>query len=122
MTHLQEAEIEQALAQALVDQDIPVDMLIGGGSHRVMAGDGVPPLREDETQQDSGQLLQPYPQEFTDGDDTLLYVNTGSNYRYLSQLVVRFDRDGEIVKVNPKSGDLRHRHRRRRSALQAARR
>ena len=105
MTHLQEAEIEQALAQALVDQDIPVDVLIGGGSHRVMAsGDGVPPLREDETQQDSGQLLQPYPQEFTDGSDTLLYVNTGSNYRYLSQLVVRFDRDGEIVKVNPKSG------------------
>jgi 2',3'-cyclic-nucleotide 2'-phosphodiesterase (5'-nucleotidase family) len=104
MTHLQEAEIEQALAQALVDQEIPVDVLMGGGSHRVMAsGDGVPPLREDETQQDSGQLLQPYPQEFGDGDDTLLYVNTGSNYRYLSQLVVGFGRDGEIVKVNPKS-------------------
>lgn len=105
MTHLQEAEIEQALAQALVDRDIPVDVLIGGGSHRVMSsGDGVPPLREDETQGAIGQLLQPYPQEFTDGHESLFYVNTGSNYRYLSQLVIRFDRDGEIVKVNPKSG------------------
>lgn len=103
MTHLQEAEIEQALAQALVDQDIGVDVLIGGGSHRVMADEG-DPLRGDETQGDSGQLLQPYPQEFTDGEDSLYYVNTGSNYRYLSQLVVRFDAEGEIIKVNPKSG------------------
>jgi 2',3'-cyclic-nucleotide 2'-phosphodiesterase (5'-nucleotidase family) len=105
MTHLQEAEIEQALAQELIERDIPVDLLIGGGSHRVMTSDdGVPPLRQDETQQDSGQLLQPYPQEFTDGEDTLYYVNTGSNYRYLSQLVVRFNDEGEIVGVNPNSG------------------
>lgn len=105
MTHLQEAEIEQALAQALVDRDVPVDVLIGGGSHRVMADEAtVPPLREDETQQTSGELLQPYPQGFTDGEDTVLYVNTGANYRYLSQLVVDFDEDGEIVGVDEASG------------------
>jgi 2',3'-cyclic-nucleotide 2'-phosphodiesterase (5'-nucleotidase family) len=105
MTHLQESEIEQALAQALVDRDVAVDVLIGGGSHRVMSsGEGVPPLRADETQQDSGQLLQPYPQEFTDGDDRLLYVNTGANYRYLSQLVVRFDEEGEVLRAHPDSG------------------
>lgn len=105
MTHLQEAEIEQSLAQALVEQDIPVDILIGGGSHRVMAtGDGVPPLREDETQKDSGQLLQPYPQEFSDGEDSIYYVNTGSNYRYLSQLVVHFDNQGEIREIGRTSG------------------
>jgi 2',3'-cyclic-nucleotide 2'-phosphodiesterase (5'-nucleotidase family) len=37
MTHLQEAEIEQALAQRLADLGAGVDILIGGGSHRVMS-------------------------------------------------------------------------------------
>ncbi|MGL5081774.1 MAG: 5'-nucleotidase C-terminal domain-containing protein [Microcoleaceae cyanobacterium] len=110
MTHLQEAEIEQALAQALVDQDIPVDVHIGGGSHRVMASAGtIPPLREDETQQNSGQLLIPYPQEFTNGEDddaenTIYYVNTGANYRYLSQLVATFDDNGVITEIGEDSG------------------
>ncbi len=94
MTHLHEAEIEQALAAALGEQELGVDILIGGGSHRVMAsGDGVPPLGEDETQQESDILLQPYPQEF----EGVYYVNTGSNYRYLSQFVSTFDDQGVII-------------------------
>ncbi|MEB3883574.1 choice-of-anchor I family protein [Lyngbya sp. CCY1209] len=104
MTHLQEAEIERALAQALADAGIPVDILVGGGSHRVMAdGTGVPPLREDETQQNNGQLLQPYPQAFT-GDNTVYYVNTGANYRYLGQLVADFDAGGNITRIGDDSG------------------
>ncbi len=52
MTHLQESAIEQALAEELAQQDLGIDILIGGGSHQVMAnGDGIPPLRGDETQQ-----------------------------------------------------------------------
>jgi predicted extracellular nuclease/2',3'-cyclic-nucleotide 2'-phosphodiesterase (5'-nucleotidase family) len=105
MTHLQEAEIEQALAQRLADLGIGVDIHIGGGSHRVMAsGDSVPPLRQDETQQLSGQLLQPYPQLFSNGSNSVYYVNTGANYRYLSQLVATFDDNGVITEIGNTSG------------------
>lgn len=95
MTHLQEAEIEQALAQALVDANIPVDVLIGGGSHRIMA-DPETPLRADETQTPP-RLLQPYPQEFSNGENTIYYVNTDANYRYLAQFVPTFDENGVII-------------------------
>ncbi|NJO44644.1 MAG: hypothetical protein HC835_02845, partial [Oscillatoriales cyanobacterium RM2_1_1] len=110
MTHLQEAEIEQALAQALVDQDIPVDIHIGGGSHRVMTNEGtIPPLRLDETQQNNNQLLTPYPQPFTnagddDAENTIYYINTGANYRYLSQLIANFDDNGVITEIGEESG------------------
>ncbi|MGL5082114.1 MAG: hypothetical protein ACRC8A_11570, partial [Microcoleaceae cyanobacterium] len=110
MTHLQEAEIEQALAQALADQDISVDVHIGGGSHRVMTNENtIPPLRADETQQNSGQLLIPYPQPFTnpgddDAENTVYYINTGANYRYLSQLVANFDDNGVITEIGDESG------------------
>jgi 2',3'-cyclic-nucleotide 2'-phosphodiesterase (5'-nucleotidase family) len=105
MTHLQEAEIEQALAQALANQGIPVDIHIGGGSHRVMTNAAtIPPLREDETQQTSGQLLQPYPQAFSSGSNTVYYVNTGANYRYLSQLITTFDDNGVITEIGNESG------------------
>ncbi|MDX2229331.1 MAG: ExeM/NucH family extracellular endonuclease [Leptolyngbyaceae cyanobacterium bins.349] len=105
MTHLQESRIEQALAQRLADLGLAVDVHIGGGSHQVMAsGAGVPPLRQDETQQLSGQLLQPYPQAFTSGNNTVYYVNTGANYRYLSQLVATFDDNGTITEIGGTSG------------------
>ncbi len=105
MTHLQEAEIEQALAQRLADLGAGVDILIGGGSHRVMSDSPTaPPLRLDETQQNSSQLLQPYPQIYGTGANQVYYVNTGSNYRYLSQLVVTFDDNGVITDVGEASG------------------
>ncbi len=103
MTHLQESEIEEALAQALVNQGIPVDVIIGGGSHRVMANED-DPLRGDETQQTNGQLLEPYPKTFTAGNNSIYYVNTGSNYRYLSRLVVTFDDNGIITEIGNDSG------------------
>jgi predicted extracellular nuclease/2',3'-cyclic-nucleotide 2'-phosphodiesterase (5'-nucleotidase family) len=105
MTHLQEAEIEQALAQRLADLGLGVDIHIGGGSHRVMSNEAtIPPLRLDETQQNAGQLLQPYPQPFTSGANTVYYVNTGANYRYLSQLVANFDDAGVITSIGSESG------------------
>ncbi len=101
MTHLQEAEIEQALAQRLVDEDIPIDIQIGGGSHRIMADEDTE-LRADETQQPP-RLLQPYPQEFSNGENTIYYVNTDANYRYLSRLVATFDEEGKISKIGDDS-------------------
>ncbi|ELR97074.1 bifunctional metallophosphatase/5'-nucleotidase [Gloeocapsa sp. PCC 73106] len=95
MTHLQLAEIEQALAQALVEENIPVDVLIGGGSHRVMANEDTP-LRADETQTPP-TILQPYPQEFSEGENSIYYINSGANYRYVAQFVPTFDENGVII-------------------------
>jgi 2',3'-cyclic-nucleotide 2'-phosphodiesterase (5'-nucleotidase family) len=93
MTHLQEAVIEQTLAQS---QLTDVDVIIGGGSHRVMADAGTP-LRQDETQVPPEQL-QPYPQVFQNqSGQTVYYVNTGANYRYLSRLIAEFDDNGVIT-------------------------
>jgi len=99
MTHLQQFEIEQALAPLLSD----VDVLMGGGSHRVMANDD-DILRQDETQTPP-QLLQPYPQEFQDADGNPIYlINTNSNYRYLSELVLEFDSEGKVISILDDSG------------------
>jgi 2',3'-cyclic-nucleotide 2'-phosphodiesterase (5'-nucleotidase family) len=104
MTHLQESVIEQALAQRMADLGLGVDILLGGGSHQLMASEGGPPLREDETQQNSGQLLQPFPQEFVSGESKVIFVNSAPNYRYLNQLVVTFDEQGLVTDIGDDSG------------------
>ncbi|MGK7954553.1 MAG: 5'-nucleotidase C-terminal domain-containing protein [Crocosphaera sp.] len=99
MTHLQQFEIEQALAGKLSN----VDVLMGGGNHRVMANDD-DILREDEIQT-SPQVLEPYPQVFQDADNNPIYlINTAANYRYLGQLVLEFDGDGVITSIGDESG------------------
>jgi 2',3'-cyclic-nucleotide 2'-phosphodiesterase / 3'-nucleotidase / 5'-nucleotidase len=99
MTHLQQFEIEQALAPKLRN----VDILMGGGSHRVMANTD-DPRRQDETQTPP-ELLEPYPQVFQDADGNDIYlINTGANYRYLGQLIVEFDPEGKIITIGDDSG------------------
>lgn len=99
MTHLQQFEIEQALATKLTD----VDIIMGGGSHRVMSNTD-DPLREDETQTPP-ELLQPYPQLFQDADGNDVYlINTAANYRYLGQLVIEFDPEGQVLQIGDDSG------------------
>jgi 2',3'-cyclic-nucleotide 2'-phosphodiesterase (5'-nucleotidase family)/endonuclease/exonuclease/phosphatase family metal-dependent hydrolase len=105
MTHLQESRIEIALANKMADLGLGVDLLFGGGSHQQMSSStGVPPLRADETQQNNGQLLQPFPQVYGSGDDKVIYVNSAANYRYLNQLVVTFDDQGVITTIGDDSG------------------
>jgi len=103
MTHLQESRIEQALAQKMADLGLGVDILFGGGSHQLQSSGNLP-LRGDETQQNTGQLLQPFPQEFINGNNKVLFVNSAPNYRYLNQLVVTFDQNGVINNVGGDSG------------------
>lgn len=105
MTHLQESRIEIALAEKMADLGLGVDLLLGGGSHQLMSSEtGVPPLREDETQQNNGQLLQPFPQVYGSGDDKVVFVNSAANYRYLNQLVVTFDDKGVVSTIGDDSG------------------
>ncbi|POR43376.1 hypothetical protein CRT23_07660 [Methylobacterium sp. V23] len=92
-THLQQLANEQALAPLLRN----VDVLIGGGSHTLLA--------------DSGDRLLPgdtagggYPQFFTNASgQTLALVNTASEYSYVGRLTVTFDDRGNIIRdsVNP---------------------
>ncbi|NCR89120.1 MAG: hypothetical protein GPJ05_07580 [Microcystis aeruginosa G13-10] len=105
MTHLQESRIEIALAQKMAALGLGVDLLLGGGSHQLMSSEtGVPPLREDETQQNNGQLLQPFPQVYGEGDNRVVFVNSAANYRYLNQLVVTFDYKGVVSTIGDDSG------------------
>ncbi|ELR98420.1 5'-nucleotidase C-terminal domain-containing protein [Gloeocapsa sp. PCC 73106] len=97
-THLQQFEIEEMLAQRLVDENVPVDIVIGGGSHRLMANADFP-IREDETQVPP-QQLQPYPLRLTNGDNAIYVINTAANYRYISRLVANFDEDGVITSID----------------------
>ncbi|MGE7416082.1 ExeM/NucH family extracellular endonuclease, partial [Methylobacterium tarhaniae] len=87
-THLQQLANEQALAPLLRN----VDVLIGGGSHTLLA--------------DSNDRLLPgdtaagaYPQFFTNASgQTLALVNTASEYSYVGRLTVTFDDQGTVIR------------------------
>lgn len=118
LTHLQDSAIEQELSQQLLDHGIEVDVVIGGGSHKLMGpADGAAKgilrgLNQSSVidtaaraEQKVMPALNPYPKVLTNSKKTaqILYVNGGSNYEYLNQLIVQFDSNGKIVghdKVN----------------------
>ena len=125
MTHLQDTAVEEELSQQLVDNGIAVDVVIGGGSHKVMGpADGAKRglLRGldqssviDQAAKARQQVLPaliPYPKTFIGNNQSRLeYVNGGSNYEYLNQLVVRFDAAGKIIdydKVNSRPWKTDH--------------
>ncbi|MGU3538106.1 5'-nucleotidase C-terminal domain-containing protein [Methylobacterium sp. A54F] len=86
-THLQQLSNEQALAPLLRG----VDVLIGGGSHTLLA-DGNDRLLPGDT---SGGA---YPQFFTNASgQPIALVNTASEYSYVGRLTVTFDDQGNIV-------------------------
>ncbi|MFF8802830.1 MULTISPECIES: ExeM/NucH family extracellular endonuclease [unclassified Methylobacterium] len=92
-THLQQLANEQALAPLLRN----VDVLIGGGSHTLLA-DGDDRLLPGDT------AAGGYPQFFTNASgQTLALVNTASEYSYVGRLTVTFDNQGNIIRdsVNP---------------------
>jgi 2',3'-cyclic-nucleotide 2'-phosphodiesterase (5'-nucleotidase family) len=112
LTHLQDSAIEEVLSQQLVDQGIGVDVVIGGGSHKLMgpvAGSIRGMLRgldqssvidpAAKAEQKVKPALIPYPIALSNSTNSsrILYVNGGSNYEYLNQLIVRFDRQGRVV-------------------------
>ena len=116
MTHLQDSGVEQELSRQLAADGIGVDVVIGGGSHKVMGpanGAHLKMLRgldqssvidpQAKARQEVVPALLPYPQSFkNDASGQLIYyVNGGANYEYLNQLVVRFDRDGRVVGHDP---------------------
>ncbi|MFM1812540.1 MAG: hypothetical protein RLZZ336_1478 [Cyanobacteriota bacterium] len=118
MTHLQDSAIEEELTRQLLQHNIGVDVVIGGGSHKVMGpanGAQLGLLRgldqssvldaEAKARGEVVPALVPYPKQFTAADKqaTIYYVNGGSNYEYLNQLIVRFDKEGRIVNHDPRN-------------------
>ena len=112
LTHLQESAVDEALTRQLVDADIGVDVVIGGGSHKVMGPtdgaqrgmlrglDQSSVIDQEAKQRQTVQpALIPYPMTFIGKGNKAkaYYVNGGSNYEYLNQLVVRFDTKGQVV-------------------------
>lgn len=109
MTHLQDSAIEQELSQQLVDNGVDVDIVIGGGSHKLMgpadaqARQMLRGANQSSVVARKGDQIQPalvpYPETFINAKRSakLYYVNSGSNYEYLNQLVVRFDEQGNLI-------------------------
>jgi 2',3'-cyclic-nucleotide 2'-phosphodiesterase (5'-nucleotidase family) len=90
-SHLQQLELEEALAPLLSG----VDIILAAGSHTRM-GDA-----DDEAASfpgHSADFLRDYPL-VTQGADgaTTLIVSTDNEFTYLGRLVVEFDEDGEII-------------------------
>jgi 5'-nucleotidase / UDP-sugar diphosphatase len=87
LAHMQQIEIEQALATRLTG----VDIIVAGGSNTILA-DETDRLRADDVAEGT------YPLQFAGADGSpVMIVNTDGDYNYLGRLVVGFDADGVLM-------------------------
>jgi 2',3'-cyclic-nucleotide 2'-phosphodiesterase (5'-nucleotidase family) len=87
LAHMQQIEIEQALAPKLTG----VDIIVAGGSNTILADEN-DRLRADDVAEGT------YPLQFAGADGSpVLIVNTDGDYNYLGRLVVGFDASGVLV-------------------------
>ncbi len=98
-SHLQNIENDKGLIAQLDG----VDVVIAGGGDELLANPGDLLLPGDE-----GAVYGEYPQVVSDMDGTMVpVVTTSGEYRYVGQLVVGFDKHGEVVEVVDRSGPVR---------------
>ncbi len=88
----------------LVSQLDGVDVVIAGGGDELLANPGDLLIPGEE-----GDVYGTYPQMATDMDGTMVpVVTTAGEYKYVGQLVVGFDKDGNVVEVHEgRSGPVR---------------
>lgn len=87
LSHMQQLDIERALAERLVN----VDIIVGGGSNTRLL-DETDRLRAGDSAQGT------YPEFITNaGGTTTALVNTDGSYKYVGRLVIDFDADGNII-------------------------
>jgi 2',3'-cyclic-nucleotide 2'-phosphodiesterase (5'-nucleotidase family) len=94
LAHLQQLQNEVTLASQLRD----VDIIIAGGSHRVIAKP-TDRLRPEDVRTGDYPILRS-----SASGQPVAVVNTGANYRYVGRLVVGFDANGVIARIDPVSG------------------
>jgi 5'-nucleotidase len=108
MTHLQGIGTELSL----VPQLRGVDVVIAGGGDELLANPGTLLVPDDAIDANNNGipdiLFGPYPLTANDADGrTVRIITTRGNYRYVGRLAVDFDRNGEIISVDPTSGPVR---------------
>ena len=87
LAHMQQIDIELALAERLRN----VDIIVAGGSNTGLFDDNDRTRPGDTKQGD-------YPQFTTDADNNpIAVVNTDGNYQYVGRLVIDFDANGHIL-------------------------
>ncbi|MEO1614171.1 MAG: hypothetical protein AAFU55_17710, partial [Pseudomonadota bacterium] len=87
LSHMQDLDIERALAARLTD----VDIIVGGGSNTRL-------FDEDDRPRDGDSVQGEYPEFITNaGGTTTALVNTDGSYKYVGRLVVDFDEDGNVI-------------------------
>ncbi|MEA5415713.1 esterase-like activity of phytase family protein [Synechococcus sp. BA-132 BA5] len=87
LAHMQQLNIEQALAERLRH----VDIIAGGGSNTRL-------FDSNDTARPGDSVQGPYPIIKTDADGKpVAVVNTDGNYKYLGRLVLEFDAAGVII-------------------------
>ncbi|GAB4214694.1 MAG: hypothetical protein OHK0012_13230 [Synechococcales cyanobacterium] len=98
LSHQQQIQNEYELASELTG----VDIIIGGGSHRVQAkvGDS---LRPGDT-----SFSPDYPILVKSAsDEPVAVINTGANYTYVGRLLIGFNANGVITSFDERSGAYR---------------
>jgi 2',3'-cyclic-nucleotide 2'-phosphodiesterase (5'-nucleotidase family) len=97
ISHLQSVQEDLALAPMLTD----VDIMIAGGGDEVLANPGDLLVPGDS-------ISFPYPIITMGGDGAEIpVVTTAGDYKYVGRLVANFDKDGNVVSVDPSSGPVR---------------
>jgi 5'-nucleotidase/UDP-sugar diphosphatase len=98
--HLQNIENDKELVAQLDG----VDVVVAGGGDELLANPGDLLIPGDE-----GEVYGAYPQIATDVDGTMVpIVTTSGEYRYVGELVVGFDKDGEVISIDEgRSGPVR---------------
>jgi 5'-nucleotidase len=87
ISHLQDIDEELALAGELTG----VDVIVAGGGDEILAN-------EDDLLVPNDLVAGPYPRTALDAEGkTVPVVTTGGNYKYLGELTVQFDRDGNVI-------------------------
>jgi 5'-nucleotidase / UDP-sugar diphosphatase len=98
-SHLQSIENDLVLAPQLRN----VDIMIAGGGGELLANPGALLIPGDEVNPD-----RPYPMTAMDADgNTIPVVGTPGDYRYVGQLIVDFDANGQITAIDAASGPVR---------------
>jgi 2',3'-cyclic-nucleotide 2'-phosphodiesterase (5'-nucleotidase family) len=105
ISHLQNIAEDRALVPMLTG----VDVAIAGGGDELLANPDDPLVPGDSVSVDpaTGQPLR-YPTPATDADgNTVPIVTTSGDYKYVGRLIVEFDRGGNVVGVDDRSGPVR---------------
>ncbi len=99
ISHLQSIHEDLALAPTLDG----VDVMVAGGGDEVLANPDDLLIPGDE-----GRIFGPYPLTATDIDGTEVpVVTTAGSYGYVGQLVVGFDKEGNVIDIGENSSPVR---------------